>query len=118
MLCEDNLCRSGRGAVSDVEIRNVGSPIVLGEIPGIVAIVGCSNYPKGGKDVYDIAREFASRRYIVALSGCSQPCQQAATATVTAKPSTKNSQADSKLEEFSTSVHVSQTHTSQAQQSK
>ena len=55
MLCEDNLCRSGRGAVSDVEIRNVGSPIVLGEIPGIVAVVGCSNYPKGGKDVYDIA---------------------------------------------------------------
>jgi len=71
MYCEDNLCRSGRGAVSDVEIRNVGSPIVLGEIPGIVAIVGCSNYPKGGKDVYDIAREFASRRYIVVLSGCS-----------------------------------------------
>ena len=71
MLCEDNLCRTGRGAVSDVEIRNVGSPIVLGEIPGIVAIVGSSNYPKGGKDVYDIAREFASRRYIVALSGCS-----------------------------------------------
>jgi acetyl-CoA decarbonylase/synthase complex subunit alpha len=71
MYAEDNLCRSGRGAVSDVEIRNVGSPIVLGEIPGIVAIVGCSNYPKGGKDVYDIAREFASRRYIVVLSGCS-----------------------------------------------
>ena len=65
------LCRVGRGAVSDVEIRNVGSPIVLGEIPGIVAIVGCSNYPKGGKDVYDICREFALRRYIVALSGCS-----------------------------------------------
>ncbi len=71
MYTENNLCRSGRGAVSDVEIRNVGSPIVLGEIPGIVAIVGCSNYPKGGKDVYDIAREFALRRYIVALSGCS-----------------------------------------------
>ena len=71
MECEDNWCRAGRGAVSDVEIRNVGSPLVLGEIPGIVAIVGCSNYPKGGKDVYDIAREFALRRYIVALSGCS-----------------------------------------------
>lgn len=71
MLAEDNLCRVGRGAVQDVEIRNVGSPIVLGEIPGIVAVVGCSNYPHGGKDVYDICREFASRRYIVALSGCS-----------------------------------------------
>ncbi len=71
LLSEDNLCRVGRGAVSDVEIRNVGSPIVLGEIPGIVAVVGCSNYPKGGKDVYDICREFALRRYIVVLSGCS-----------------------------------------------
>ncbi|HIJ09061.1 TPA: CO dehydrogenase/acetyl-CoA synthase complex subunit epsilon [Candidatus Bathyarchaeota archaeon] len=71
MYEENNLCRCGRGAVSDVEIRNVGSPIVLGEIPGIVAVVGCSNYPRGGKDVYDICREFALRRYIVVLSGCS-----------------------------------------------
>ena len=71
MYEENNLCRCGRGPVSDVEIRNVGSPIVLGEIPGIVAVVGCSNYPKGGKDVYDICREFALRRYIVVLSGCS-----------------------------------------------
>ena len=70
MLAENNLCRCGRGAVQDVEIRNVGSPIVLGEIPGILAVVGCSNYPKGGKDVYDICREFASRRYIVVVSGC------------------------------------------------
>jgi acetyl-CoA decarbonylase/synthase complex subunit alpha len=71
MLEEKNLCRVGRGAVQDVEIRNVGSPIVLGEIPGILAVVGCSNYPKGGKDVYDICREFAMRRFIVVTSGCS-----------------------------------------------
>jgi acetyl-CoA decarbonylase/synthase complex subunit alpha len=71
MLGESNLCRAGRGAVQDVEIRNVGSPIVLGEIPGILAVVGCANYPHGGKDVYDICREFASRRYIVVTSGCS-----------------------------------------------
>ncbi|MCX8150390.1 MAG: CO dehydrogenase/acetyl-CoA synthase complex subunit alpha [Candidatus Bathyarchaeota archaeon] len=71
-MCEEkNLCRAGRGAIQDVEIRNVGSPIVLGEIPGILAAVGCSNYPKGGKDVYDICREFASRRFIVVTSGCS-----------------------------------------------
>ncbi len=70
MLAESNFCRAGRGAVQDVEIRNVGSPIVLGEIPGILAVVGCANYPKGGKDVYDICREFASRRYIVVTSGC------------------------------------------------
>ncbi len=70
MRTETNYCRSGRGAVQDIEIRNVGSPIVLGEIPGILAVVGCSNYPKGGKDVYDICREFANRRYIVVTSGC------------------------------------------------
>ena len=68
---ERNLCRAGRGAVQDIEIRNVGSPIVLGEIPGILAVVGCANYPHGGKDVYDICREFASRRFIVVTSGCS-----------------------------------------------
>jgi len=62
--------RSGRGAIQDVEIRNVGSPIVLGEIPGVVAIVGCSNYPHGGKEVVEIFQEFANRRYIVVTSGC------------------------------------------------
>jgi acetyl-CoA decarbonylase/synthase complex subunit alpha len=62
--------RSGRGAIQDVEIRNVGSPIVLGDIPGVLAVVGCSNYPHGGKDVVDIMQEFATRRYIVATSGC------------------------------------------------
>ena len=71
MIEEKNYCRSGRGAIQDVEIRSVGGPIVLGEIPGIVALVGCANYPHGGKDVYDIAREFALRRFIVVTSGCS-----------------------------------------------
>ncbi|MEM2917568.1 MAG: CO dehydrogenase/acetyl-CoA synthase complex subunit alpha [Candidatus Bathyarchaeia archaeon] len=63
--------RAGRGAIQDVEIRNVGSPIVLGEIPGVVAFVGCSNYPKGGKELADMVTEFANRRYIVVTSGCS-----------------------------------------------
>jgi acetyl-CoA decarbonylase/synthase complex subunit alpha len=71
MLEETNFCRAGRGAVQDVEIRSAGGPIVLGEIPGILAAVGCANYPHGGKDVYDICREFAQRRFIVMTSGCS-----------------------------------------------
>jgi acetyl-CoA decarbonylase/synthase complex subunit alpha len=71
MIEETNYCRVGRGAIQDIEIRNVGSPIVLGEIPGILAVVGCSNYPRGGRDVYDICREFANRRFIVVTSGCS-----------------------------------------------
>ena len=62
--------RAGRGAIQDVEIRNVGSPIVLGEIPGVVAFVGCANYPHGGKEVAEMCSEFANRRYIVVTSGC------------------------------------------------
>jgi acetyl-CoA decarbonylase/synthase complex subunit alpha len=62
--------RAGRGAIQDVEIRNVGSPIVFGEIPGVVAVVGCANYPKGGAEVADICTEFANRRFIVVTSGC------------------------------------------------
>jgi acetyl-CoA decarbonylase/synthase complex subunit alpha len=62
--------RAGRGPIQDVEIRNVGSPIVLGEIPGVVAFVGCANYPKGGVEVAEMCREFANRRYIVVTSGC------------------------------------------------
>ena len=62
--------RSGRGPIQDLEIRKVGGPIVLGEIPGVVAFVGCSNYPKGGKEVAEMCAEFARRRYIVCTSGC------------------------------------------------
>jgi acetyl-CoA decarbonylase/synthase complex subunit alpha len=62
--------RAGRGAIQDIEIRNVGGPIVLGEIPGVVAFVGCANYPKGGKEIAEMAMEFAKRRYIVVTSGC------------------------------------------------
>jgi acetyl-CoA decarbonylase/synthase complex subunit alpha len=62
--------RVGRGAIQDVEIREVGGPLVLGEIPGVVALVGCANYPGGQKAVAEIAEEFAKRRYIVVTSGC------------------------------------------------
>jgi acetyl-CoA decarbonylase/synthase complex subunit alpha len=62
--------RVGRGAIQDVEIREVGGPIVLGEIPGVVALVGCANYPHGGEEVAEIAEEFAKRRYIVVATGC------------------------------------------------
>jgi acetyl-CoA decarbonylase/synthase complex subunit alpha len=45
-------------------------PIVMGTIPGVIALVGCSNYPKGTKECYDIAKEFVDRGYIVVTSGC------------------------------------------------
>ena len=62
--------RAGRGAIQDIEIRNVGAPIVLGEIPGVIAFVGCANYPRGGREVAEMAVEFAKRNYIVLASGC------------------------------------------------
>lgn len=63
--------RSGRGPIHDVEIRKVGSPIVLGVIPGVVLFAGCSNFPQDIDDVAWIADELARRKYIVCLSGCS-----------------------------------------------
>jgi acetyl-CoA decarbonylase/synthase complex subunit alpha len=62
--------RAGRGAIQDIEIREVGGPIVLGEIPGIIAFVGCANFTNGVEDVAEMAREFARRRYIAVASGC------------------------------------------------
>ena len=62
--------RIGRGAISDVEIREVGGPVVLGEVPGVVAIVGCANYPHGQEEVAEIAEEFAKRKFIVVNSVC------------------------------------------------
>ncbi len=62
--------RSGRGPILDTEIRNVGPPIVFGEIPGVVAFAGCNNYANGAKEVVEIAEEFLKRRFIVVSSGC------------------------------------------------
>jgi anaerobic carbon-monoxide dehydrogenase, CODH/ACS complex subunit alpha len=63
--------RAGRGPISDPEIREEGVNLVLGTTPGIVAMVGCSNYPDGTKDLFDIAKEMLQRNYIVVVSGCS-----------------------------------------------
>ena len=62
--------RAGRGPVMDTEIRNVGAPITLGTIPGVVAFVGCSNFPDI-RDIAEMVDEFARRKYIVVLTGCS-----------------------------------------------
>jgi len=63
--------RVGRGPIMDTEIRKVGAPLVLGTIPGIIAIVGCSNFPEEMDEIADIVDEFAKRKFIVVLSGCS-----------------------------------------------
>ena len=43
---------------------------MLGEIPGIVAIIGCANYGKEIQELYILAEEFCRRGYIVVVSGC------------------------------------------------
>ena len=67
---EKGRMRVGRGPVWDSEIRDVGAPLVLGTIPGIIAPIGCGNYPNGTKEVQLIVKEFAERNYIVTLTGC------------------------------------------------
>lgn len=62
--------RTGRGPIQDVEIRKVGAPIVFGDIPGVIALAGCSNYANGEIEVHKIAEEFLKRGYIVLAAGC------------------------------------------------
>lgn len=66
---ESGRMRVGRGPIMDTEIRKVGAPLVLGTIPGVIAMVGGSNYPGSPDDIADIAEEFARRKYVVVLAG-------------------------------------------------
>ncbi len=66
---ESSKMRVGRGPVMDTEIRKVGAPLVLGTVPGVIAIVGGSNYPGSPDDIAEIAEEFAKRKYVVVLAG-------------------------------------------------
>ncbi len=70
LMEERGKMRIGRGPIWDSEIREVGAPIVLGTIPGVIAPIGCGNYPAGTKDAWLIVKEFAERNYIVTLTGC------------------------------------------------
>lgn len=63
--------RAGRGPVDTTEIREASIPIAFGTNPGIVALVGCSNFPEKEEDIAWIVDELAKRKYIVMLTGCS-----------------------------------------------
>ncbi|MCX9084133.1 MAG: CO dehydrogenase/acetyl-CoA synthase complex subunit alpha [Candidatus Methanoperedens sp.] len=67
---EKGKIRIGRGQIGDPEIREEGRNLVLGTTPGVIAFVGCSNYPNGTKDVYDMVEEMIQRSYIIITSGC------------------------------------------------
>ena len=70
MLSEDNLCRVGRGAFQDTEIRNVGSPIVRRRNPRN-RCRRLQQLSKKAAKTSTTSAENSSRRYIVVLSGCS-----------------------------------------------
>ena len=61
--------RVGRGAISDIEIKNVAPPIVMGEIPGIIGFLGCPNYSHEN-GLLEMARALIDRDYIVTSGGC------------------------------------------------
>ena len=63
--------RCGRGAIQDYEIRMVADRWALGTIPGMVALVGCANYPGEARELYEMAYELLERNFIVTTSGCS-----------------------------------------------
>ncbi len=70
MVSKSGKMRAGRGPIRDTEIRKVGQPIVMGTIPGVIAPIGCPNYPKSRKEVAEIIEEFLKRKYIVVTTGC------------------------------------------------
>jgi len=68
---DKSIIRAGRGQVSDPEIREEGRNLVLGVTPGVVAIIGCPNFPRGPRELYEVAEELLARSYIVVVNGCS-----------------------------------------------
>lgn len=67
---DDGWVRTGRGPIDDYEIKSAGPAIVLGEIPGVVALLTCPEYPDGRDAVAWIAGILAGRGYIVLAAGC------------------------------------------------
>lgn len=62
--------RPGRGPVDDYEIKGTGPSVILGEIPGIVAFVGCPSYLHSRDSINRMIELLLERGYIVITSGC------------------------------------------------
>ncbi|RLG38249.1 MAG: CO dehydrogenase/acetyl-CoA synthase complex subunit epsilon [Candidatus Alkanophagales archaeon] len=62
--------RAGRGPITDYEMRMVADTWGSGITPGCIALVGCANYPGSDREVYEMAKEFLERGYIVVATGC------------------------------------------------
>ncbi|MGQ9468306.1 MAG: CO dehydrogenase/acetyl-CoA synthase complex subunit alpha [Nitrososphaerales archaeon] len=63
--------RIGRGPIQDSEIREVGPPIILGKIPGVIGFVGCPAFTRSRDEIGKMAEELLKRNYIVVTTGCS-----------------------------------------------
>jgi CO dehydrogenase/acetyl-CoA synthase alpha subunit len=56
------------GAFPEDVIRNVGVPVVMGTIPGVVAVVGCSEFDV--KELGFVVENLAKRNYLILTTGC------------------------------------------------
>ncbi len=58
------------GAFPEEVVRSVGVPVVMGTMPGVVAVVGCSFYPKGVEELGIIVEKLARRNYLILTTEC------------------------------------------------
>jgi len=59
------------GPVPEPVIRDLGVPVVMGTIPGIIAVVGCSNYgPSSLEELGEILEELCKRNFLILTTGC------------------------------------------------
>ncbi|MDY7031787.1 MAG: hypothetical protein SVY10_07750 [Thermodesulfobacteriota bacterium] len=67
---EDNVrMRAGRGFISQLEVRDIA--ITGFNLPGVVNITGCGNYPGSDKDVGWLTNEFVDSNLAITVTGCS-----------------------------------------------
>ncbi len=56
--------------LSDVVIRNVGVPVVSGDIPGLVVLLSCPERPEDAEEPAKIAEALLEHGYLVLVPGC------------------------------------------------
>ncbi len=58
------------GAFPEEVVRSVGVPVVMGTMPGVVAVVGCAKYPKGVEELGELVETLAKRSFLVLTVEC------------------------------------------------
>ncbi len=67
---EKYVSKAPLGAFPEEVVRSVGVPVVMGTIPGVVAVVGCAFYPKGIEELGEIVENLAKRNYLILTTEC------------------------------------------------